>query len=76
MRWYSLGEAERNVLHGGTLINAISDEKDKIADIITTPENPLKNIHTMESVSYMMKAGIISNRISWGTGNYPVCIYS
>jgi imidazolonepropionase-like amidohydrolase len=31
----------------------------KIADIVATPENPLDNIQTMESVAFVMKAGVV-----------------
>ncbi|NBP69635.1 MAG: amidohydrolase family protein [Cytophagia bacterium] len=34
-------------------------ENGKLADIVATDENPLKNIKTMESVSFVMKEGVV-----------------
>jgi imidazolonepropionase-like amidohydrolase len=34
-------------------------EAGKLADIVATDENPLKNIKTMESVSFVMKDGVV-----------------
>lgn len=34
-------------------------EAGKIADIIATDENPLENVHTLESVAFVMEEGII-----------------
>ncbi|WP_127122851.1 amidohydrolase family protein [Chryseotalea sanaruensis] len=34
-------------------------ENGKLADIVATDENPLKNIKTMESVSFVMKDGVV-----------------
>jgi imidazolonepropionase-like amidohydrolase len=36
-----------------------SISKGKIADIVAVDENPLKNINTMENVSFVMKDGFI-----------------
>ena len=36
-----------------------SISKGKIADIVAVDENPLKNIDTMENVSFVMKEGVI-----------------
>ena len=54
-----------------TIINAgilgIADrlgslEVGKIADIIATDEDPIQNIHTLESVSFVMKEGVVYKR--------------
>lgn len=34
-------------------------EKDKLADLVAVDENPLKNIKTMEKVSFVMKDGVV-----------------
>jgi imidazolonepropionase-like amidohydrolase len=34
-------------------------ETGKFADIVATDENPLKNIKTMEKVSFVMKEGVV-----------------
>jgi imidazolonepropionase-like amidohydrolase len=34
-------------------------EVGKFADIVATDENPLKNVHTMEKVSFVMKDGVV-----------------
>lgn len=34
-------------------------EKGKFADIIAVDENPIKNIHTMENVTFVMKNGVV-----------------
>lgn len=37
-------------------------ETGMLADIVATDENPLKNIKTMEKVSFVMKEGVIYNQ--------------
>ena len=40
--------------------NAIgSIEEGKLADIIATDDDPTKNIHTLEKVSFVMKGGVV-----------------
>jgi imidazolonepropionase-like amidohydrolase len=34
-------------------------ETGKLADIVATDENPIKNIKTLESVSFVMKEGVV-----------------
>jgi imidazolonepropionase-like amidohydrolase len=34
-------------------------EAGKLADIVATDENPLRNIKTMEKVSFVMKEGVV-----------------
>jgi len=34
-------------------------EVGKMADIVATDDNPLKNIKTMEKVSFVMKDGVV-----------------
>ena len=34
-------------------------EAGKLADLVATDENPLKNIKTMEKVSFVMKDGVV-----------------
>lgn len=55
-------------IKSATIVNAqilqISDkvgtlEPGKLADIIATDENPLKNIHTLENVVFVMKEGVV-----------------
>ncbi len=55
-------------IRSATLVNArilgIADkvgtlEVGKLADIVATDENPLKNIRTMEKVSFVMKEGVV-----------------
>ncbi len=36
-----------------------SIEVGKLADIIATDDNPIKNINTMEKVSFVMKDGVV-----------------
>jgi imidazolonepropionase-like amidohydrolase len=62
------GMPAMEALKSATITNAailgISDkigtlEVGKLADIVATEENPLKNIKTMESVSFVMKEGVV-----------------
>ncbi len=62
------GMPAMEALKSATIINAtilgMADkigtlETGKIADIVATDENPLKNIRTMENVSFVMKEGVV-----------------
>lgn len=62
------GMPAMEVIKSATAVNAgILDMADKVgtlengklADIVATDENPLKNIKTMESVSFVMKDGVV-----------------
>jgi len=62
------GMPAMEAIKSATVVNAgilgMSDkvgtlENGKLADIVATDENPLKNIKTMESVSFVMKDGVV-----------------
>lgn len=62
------GMPAMEAIKAATVVNAgilgMSDkigtlEVGKLADIVATDENPLKNIHTMEAVSFVMKDGVM-----------------
>jgi imidazolonepropionase-like amidohydrolase len=62
------GMPAMEAIKSATIVNAgilgLSDkvgtlENGKLADIVATDENPLKNIKTMESVSFVMKEGVV-----------------
>ncbi len=62
------GMPAMEAIKSATIVNAgilgMSDkvgtlENGKLADIVATDENPLKNIKTMESVSFVMKDGVV-----------------
>jgi imidazolonepropionase-like amidohydrolase len=57
-------EAIKSATVTNAIILGIADktgtiEKGKLADIVATDENPLKNIKTMEKVSFVMKEGVV-----------------
>lgn len=65
------GMSPIDAIHSATVVNAgilrISDkvgtlEPGKFADIIATSENPLENIQTLETVSFVMKEGQVYKR--------------
>jgi imidazolonepropionase-like amidohydrolase len=62
------GMPAMEAIRSATVVNAgilgMSDkigtlEPGKLADIVATDENPLKNIRTMEKVSFVMKEGVV-----------------
>ena len=65
---YEAGMTIIECLQSATLVNAkILGVENKlgqisegyIADIIATPKNPLKDIYTLENITFVMKEGVI-----------------
>jgi imidazolonepropionase-like amidohydrolase len=71
VRLVELGMKPADALRAGTSIDAellgISDrtgtlEPGKLADIVACPGNPLEDIHQVEKIRFVMKAGVVSRK--------------